>query len=226
MLFFVAGCLDPEPESWDRTVTFIPAIYGYDDEISNSLLITSEGPFVAPDLNRRNINKGQALLANFSIMSEYQTLENHILIVAVNVTYVEKVKPQPEFDETAEENDFIPIYDVDLRDEIIYDEDSVVIFFLFNHDYEEILTISYEMSYGIDEIDGIPTLYIRAKRSSSETPVFEFMSVCAFEMTDFFKTPEISEEKKFKVMFKTGEENGVEIYKQWERNHYEPWFFR
>jgi len=204
---------------WD-----VPAIVGFNSELSQPTLITSEETFIAPMLQRHlsigDISLGDALLTFFEVNFDQQSFPGHIEVSFLEAWHIDKTFPR----QTITSEDHTTIENIAGHDVIIFNnKNNIVLFFAFEHLTHENQMFEYIMTYDPDDIAEmeIPTLYIRARKDGegSGNVIDVRRRIHAFDMSEFYR---ISNKSKINIKFKIGEDqDGDDIFRSWARNPFE-----
>ena len=108
----------------------------------------------------------------------------------------------------------VRIEDMDVYNVVFSDYYQTVLFLVFSIDASYTQEFDYEMTY--DSEENTNTVYVRARKRES---IDVFSYVCAFDMTSYLLALRGDEKNvKINLKFKTGEEDGKDIYKDWSKN--------
>ena len=217
----LSGCKRDKGDTYDYYPPYMPAIVGYNFDLSSPTLITSQGTFIAPQLGSvfyYQLFTGDALLVDIVVNRDQQPSEEYTVVWDLTYSIVMNETPQATDGGVSAADDF----DAPIDDMSAYDMVKNVAFLFFFHTAPGFQQYFYEMTYDPEQAanDDVPVVYFRAKKDGEDkNETVSFRRICAFDMDDFIKTYKKSEnELKIHVKFKIGEEDGKEIFKDWEGN--------
>ena len=217
------SCNKPEGDNI-LTFEFVPAIIGYDYEMSQYTLITSGETLLVPELKFFNLFEwgvweGDAVFAFFSVNYDDQPFEGYITVTELN--HLESLEPST----FAEQTDDIPddfnafiesiesIIRIDSGDRFVIF--SYLLFNFVNMDRE----FEYIMTYEPIEEEVTPTVTIRAKViETGSQPVWDYIFVHTFDLTHFIMELKLNNKNEFNIRYKHGEQGEQEIFRNWIGN--------
>ena len=223
VLLVVLSSCKKEIERDDIEIFYnIPALLGYDFELKHTTLITPSGTYLAPQLTNLFINPledGDPFLTVYAINNDQEKFEGYtVLYELYDINILRKESSQAtEGGESAEEDFKAPIQDMApytfIKDSH-FNHNVAFFYFIHANNVSVSARFIYEMTYDPDEDSEIPTVYFRAKQVDAGIPPYEpFVYFCTFELDEF-----LLERGKINIMYKTGEENEKELFKEWEDN--------
>jgi hypothetical protein len=214
------GC-KKEKEKEDDIEIFvdIPAIAKYNFSLEQPTLITPFDTFIAPQLLTDYAFydlEGEPLLITYFINYDQQPFKEHTTLWGeLLFTRLKKKLIQATDGGESEAGG----YDVAIEKIKPYAMINNIAFFVFNHSIF-INYLIYEMTYDPDDASDIPTVYFRAKESDKNDGIYPyepFYYFCTFDLNDFLVERRKTEKKiKVNIKFKTGTDNGKDVYKNME----------
>ena len=214
------GCKKEKVESDDIEVFLdVPAIAKYNFSLEKPTLITPFDTFIAPQLLNDNLFyalEGAPLLVTYFINNDQQPFEKYTTLWGdLGVTKLKMEMIQATDGGESETGDF----DVAIEKIQPYGMISNIAFFYFIHNIFGTYLV-YEMTYDPEDTAEIPTVYFRAKKSETGIrPIEPFIYFCTFDLNDFLVERRKTEKKiKVNIKFKTGTEDGKDVYKNCDDN--------
>ena len=216
------GCRKEKEKSDDIEVFMqIPAIARYNFSLSQPTLVIPFDTLIAPQLLTDNafyLLEGLPLLVSFFINYDRQPFDEYTTLWGdLGFTPLKMEKAQATTGGESEKDGF----DVSIDKITPYAMIDQIAFFYFTHTVFGIYLI-YEMTYDPGDTSEIPTIYFRAKESDKDNGIFPnepFIYFCTFDLNDFLLERRNSEKMiKVNIKYKTGTENGKDVYKDWESN--------
>ena len=199
----------------------IPAIAKFNFSLNLPTLITPSETLIAPQLLTNNtyyLLEGESLLISYFINKDQQPYEDYTTLWGeLLITSLKKEKSQATDGGNSKTGDF----DVAIEKIQPYAMIDNIAFFYFSHTVFGSYLV-YEMTYDSDDASEIPTVYFRAKESDMDTgiyPVEPFIYFCTFDLNDFLLERRKTEKTiKVNLKYKTGSEDGKDVYKDWDKN--------
>ena len=214
------GCKKDKEKEDDIEVFFdVPAIAKYDFSLEKPTLITPFDILIAPQLLTNNLFyelEGEPLLVTYLINNDQQPYKEHTTLWGeLGVTQLKRETPKSTDGGESETGD----YDVAIDKIKPYAMIANIAFFRFSHSIFGTYLL-YEMTYDPEDTAEIPTVFFRAKKSDTGIRPFEpFIFFCTFDLNDFLVERRKTEKKiKVNIKFKTGTEDGKDVYKNCDDN--------
>jgi len=216
------GCRkDKEKEDDIEVFMQVPAIAKYNFHLEQPTLITPFDTLIAPQLLTDNAFyslEGLPLLISFYINYDQQSFEEYTTLWGdLGITPLKMEAARATNGGESETGDF----DVSIEEIRPYAMIDNIAFFYFSHAVFGTYLV-YEMTYDPDDTSDIPTVYFRAKESDKDNGIFPlepFIYFCTFDLNDFLLECRNSEEKlKVNIKYKTGTDDGKDVYNDWEGN--------
>ena len=222
LMLGLSGCMDKSGENIECFQDMlIPTIveFGFTGKPE---IITPLGRFVAPELQNAlftEIDDGDALLTYFCINYDQQISTDYTMASNLQWVKIKKISPYATYGGESLADDFItPIEELAVYSVIQYNNYQIVMFLTFAHRAASDQEFDYQMTY--DPNNNSNRLYIRAKKRNQSTKTdTNIVFLCAFDMTSYLMTLRGSEKEiSFNLYYKTGEEDGDDVYKEWSEN--------
>ena len=232
LMLGLSGCND----KGDDIIRFpyVPAIFGIDPDLRQTIMITPGEIFLAPDLEEYYywglLDEDYVLIADVLLNNTRQPKneKGYRTVTMNNYILVNNGRKSP-IGENERNEDYIniPIERFPSIDSMICfarvaHEMMDVLYTAFYHKSSRYRAFDYEMTYDPDETAEIPTLSVRAKgRGDFYSSSAPGEGIDAFNMHEYYTTLTRDSENKVRInfRFKTGEdEDGNEIWENMRGN--------
>ena len=216
----LTNCIDPGGDNITSYSTVPAIVEEFDIATFQPALFTSLGKVIAPELQKAltsELYDGAAVLANFEINADHQPSTEYT--IASNVQWI-KIDQVRAYSTNGGES-MSGTFDVKIERindvVLVFCEYNTFIFIVFAHEAPADQKFIYEMTYDASENTDI--VYIRAKNNGQGTKAnTTFTCLYAFDITDYLMALRQGEKRvTFKLKYKTGEEEGKDVYREYDQ---------